>query len=108
MDSIEPELDLMDWDRVEAVARSAEMMAELREVPKLLPRTTHVIARLAQAIMAHIGLHFTASGFTTRLVDNVQLPNIQAVSLLFIIKFTLIITITIFIHPHLFSIRVGC
>jgi hypothetical protein len=77
-----PEFPMLSWTPVEAHANSPEVTASLREVPKLLPRTTHSIARLALAVMTHIGLHFTAAGFTTRLVDNVQQPNIQAVSVM--------------------------
>ena len=75
-----PDFPGLDWVPVEAYASSSQMTASLQEVPKLLSRTTHVIPRIAQAIMTHIGLHFTATGFTTRLVDNIQQPNIQGVS----------------------------
>jgi hypothetical protein len=82
MDPYYPEFPMLTWAHAEAHANSPEMTASLREVPKLLPHTTHSIARVALAIMTHIGLHFTAAGFTTRMVDNIQQPNIQAVSII--------------------------
>lgn len=97
MDPVEPEFNLMDWESIEALAGSPEMMMQLRKVPKLLPRTTHLMTRGAQAIMAHIGLHFTASGLTTRLVDNVQLPNIQGVSWFILFNLFTLITISTFV-----------
>jgi hypothetical protein len=79
LDPPRPSFSELDWSSVMEHASSPEMTASLREVSKLLGRTTHRVARVAQAIMAHVGLHFTASGLTSRHVDNVQQPNLQGV-----------------------------
>ena len=60
-------------------ASHPKITASLKTLPGQLARTTHPIARVAQAIMSHVGLHFTSPGHTTRLVDTHQQPNTQAV-----------------------------
>jgi hypothetical protein len=75
-----PEFRQLSLERVLEEAGSADITASLRSVPKLSGRTSHPMARVAHAIMCSIGLHFTAPGHTTRLVDTLQQPNVQGVS----------------------------
>ena len=77
---VAPQLAKLNKRDILAFAGDNSITASLITVPGQLARTTHPIARVAQAIMSCVGLHFTAAGHTTQLVDAQQQPNLQAVS----------------------------
>lgn len=77
---VAPKLTWLSKSDILAYAGEPDITASLMTIPGQLARTTHPLARVAQAIMSRVGLHFTSAGHTTRLVDTQQQPNLQAVS----------------------------